>query len=85
MLFHRKLACSFCGKSAEQESKLVAGRRAYICDACVAVAQRLMSDSDGAQFGPVASPKRRPLADGWRRLVRRRSRDDRESMSIEPA
>ena len=48
MFFQRKLACSFCGKTAAQVSKLVAGRRAYICDACTAEAQRLMSDSGGA-------------------------------------
>jgi hypothetical protein len=85
MFFQRKLACSFCGKTAAQVSKLVAGRRAYICDACAAEAQRLMSDSGGAQSGPVASPSTRPLADWWRRLVRRAYRADGESMSIETA
>ena len=37
-----RLRCSFCGKSAAEVSKLVAGPRVYICDACVAVASRLM-------------------------------------------
>ena len=82
MLFQRKLACSFCGKSAAQVSKLVAGRRAYICDACTAEAQRLMADSGGAQSGPIVSPRTRSLADLWRRLVRRRGSSDRESMSM---
>ena len=36
MLFERKLKCSFCGKSAAQVAKLVAGRRGYICDVCAA-------------------------------------------------
>ena len=85
MFFHRKLACSFCGKSAAQVSKLVAGRGAYICDVCTAEAQRIMSDSDGAQSGLAPPPKSRPSADWWRRLVHRSHRDDGESMSIEPA
>jgi hypothetical protein len=44
MLIGRRLACSFCGKTAAQVSKLVAGRRAYICDACAKEAHRIMSD-----------------------------------------
>jgi ATP-dependent protease Clp ATPase subunit len=85
MLFQRKLACSFCGKTAAQVSKLVAGRSAYICDACTAEAQRLMSDSGGAQSGPVTSPSSRSLADVWSRLVRRSDRDNGDSMSMRPA
>jgi hypothetical protein len=81
MFFHRKLACSFCGKNAAQVSKLVAGRRAYICDACTAEAQRLMSDSGGAPSGSVSSPRTRSLAEWCRRLVRRSYRPDSESMS----
>jgi ATP-dependent protease Clp ATPase subunit len=84
MFLQRKLACSFCGKSAAQVSKLVAGRWAYICDACTAEAQRLMADSDGAQSESTVSPRTRSLADLWRRLVRR-GRAHRESMSIKPA
>jgi hypothetical protein len=83
MLFQRRLACSFCGKTAAQVAKLVAGRRAYICDACTAEAQRLMSDSAGS--APVAPVKRRSLADLWRQRVRGGNRDDGESMSIELA
>jgi len=82
--FYRKPACSFCGKSAAQVSKLVAGRRAYICDACTVEAWRLMSDSGGAKSGSAPSPATRSLADWWRRLLRRSHRDG-ESMSMEPA
>jgi hypothetical protein len=47
----RSLACSFCGKPADEVAKLVAGprrilRRAYICDACIAIAVRLMAEPD---------------------------------------
>jgi ATP-dependent Clp protease ATP-binding subunit ClpX len=49
MFFRTRLACSFCGKSAAEVSKLVAGPRVYICDTCVATASRIMSDSDGTR------------------------------------
>src|SRR5207253_11179352 len=42
MIRFRQLRCSFCGKRDAEVSKLVAGPRVYICDACVAVASRLM-------------------------------------------
>jgi ATP-dependent protease Clp ATPase subunit len=55
----RDLACSFCGKSEHQVAKLVAGPGVFICDACVAIAARIMRDAD-AQGGD---------ARGWRRAV----------------
>ena len=48
MLFRRRLKCSFCGKAAAQVSKLVAGRRGYICDSCAAEAHRIMSSDDAS-------------------------------------
>ena len=51
MLFKWKLKCSFCSKSAAQVTKLVAGRRGYICDVCAAEAHRIMSEWD-----PTATP-----------------------------
>lgn len=44
MFMRKKLACSFCGKSAAEVAKLVAGPRVFICDACAAEAHRIMSD-----------------------------------------
>jgi ATP-dependent protease Clp ATPase subunit len=38
----KRLVCSFCGKSAAEVAKLVAGPRVYICDECVAAANRIM-------------------------------------------
>jgi ATP-dependent protease Clp ATPase subunit len=45
------MACSFCGKPDAEVAKLVAGPRrilrpVYICDACVAIAVRLMAEPD---------------------------------------
>ena len=34
--------CSFCGESRDQVAALIAGDSAFICDQCVAEAQRLI-------------------------------------------
>ena len=45
LMFKRaRLGCSFCGKSAAEVAKLVAGPRVHICDVCAAEAHRIMSD-----------------------------------------
>jgi ATP-dependent protease Clp ATPase subunit len=61
MFGKRLLRCSFCGKDETQVSKLVAGPKVYICDACVNTARRIMDDGGGA------APTARPSA--WRRLL----------------
>jgi ATP-dependent Clp protease ATP-binding subunit ClpX len=43
-MFKRKLACSFCRRSAAEVDKLVAGPRVYICDRCAAEAVRIMNE-----------------------------------------
>jgi len=65
------LACSFCGKSAAEVSKLVAGPRVYICERCVAEAQRIMNTPD---LSPPEAPQLRPsfparLIERLRRMV----------------
>jgi ATP-dependent protease Clp ATPase subunit len=50
MLKDKRLACSFCGKSAAEVAKLVAGPKVYICDECVAAASRIM-------HGPTADQR----------------------------
>ena len=48
MIFRlRPLRCSFCRKDESQVSKLVAGPRVYICDACVAIASQIMEGDKG--------------------------------------
>ena len=55
----RRMACSFCGKKAADVAKLVAGPvtylrpRAYICDACVAIATRIMAEADDDPSKPT--------------------------------
>jgi ATP-dependent protease Clp ATPase subunit len=55
MFRSKALACSFCGKSAAQVSKLVAGPKVYICDACVAEAGRIMNMPGGGEPRQVSS------------------------------
>lgn len=63
MFTRKRLACSFCGKSAAEVAKLVAGPRVYICDSCVAAASRIMSETDGAN--PLGN---QPAPSIWRRI-----------------
>jgi hypothetical protein len=50
-------------------AKLVAGPRVYICDACVAIAQRLMNEAD-VPPAPVVRPSIwRRVTDAVARLV----------------
>jgi len=52
MLRRRQLACSFCGRGADQVRKLVAGpKRVYICDECAALSSRIMEEQ-----GPPPAP-----------------------------
>lgn len=48
MIKLKRLSCSFCRKKENEALKLVAGPHVYICDACVAIASRLMADDSGA-------------------------------------
>lgn len=50
------VACSFCGKRADQVAKLIAGpSKAAICDGCVRLCNEILID-DGI---PIADDKRR--------------------------
>ena len=55
------LTCTFCKRSEHQVRKLVAGPGVYICDACVEVAHRIVSEARP----PASSPSR------WRRIATR--------------
>lgn len=51
MFRRRALACSFCGATAEQVSRLVAGPAVHICDRCVALCNQVLEGSPAAPFG----------------------------------
>jgi len=69
MFWKPSLACSFCGKSAAEVAKLVAGPKVYICDACAAMAVQIMRNNDGTM-----SHTPLPRATLWQRFVARLSR-----------
>ena len=67
MFKRARLGCSFCGKSAAEVAKLVAGPRVHICDVCAAEAHRIMRDpSVGAP--PVAQSQ--AASNLWGRIGR---------------
>lgn len=74
-MFRRKrLACSFCGKSADDVAKLVAGPRVFLCEECVAAAARILESHGGTSA--AAAPARHGLLRAvWKRVCSRRTRD----------
>jgi len=64
-MFQRSRRCSFCGKSEADVVKLVAGPRVFICDACMALAGKLMEESSSGH------PARAPESGLWRRVWHR--------------
>jgi ATP-dependent Clp protease ATP-binding subunit ClpX len=46
------VSCSFCGKSQTEVRKLIAGPRAQICDECVALCERVVTEQGGTA-GPA--------------------------------
>ena len=77
MIRLRRLRCSFCRKDESEVSKLVAGPRVLICDACVAVAKRMMEDDTHDETPRVrVAPFWRRLIERARRLLGRRNRAD---------
>jgi hypothetical protein len=57
----RDPVCTWCGRPPAEVSKLIAGPKVFICDACVEAAERGMSGADGATGG-----SRRPATAGTR-------------------
>ena len=79
------LTCSFCGDSQHQVRKLIAGPSVYICDACVELAQGVVSSGGtaGTRLGPV-----RAVADQDGRVRCRfcgKHRDEVAGMAAMPA
>ena len=58
MIRLRQLRCSFCRKTDSEVSKLVAGPRVYICDACAAIATQLMNNPSAGNHPPSVQPSR---------------------------
>jgi ATP-dependent Clp protease ATP-binding subunit ClpX len=52
--------CSFCGKSAEYAKRLIAGPGVYICDECVQVCNRILSEDEHAAAGDFSMDVPKP-------------------------
>jgi ATP-dependent Clp protease ATP-binding subunit ClpX len=84
MLWRKRPACSFCGKSEREVAKLVAGPKVYICDACVALASRIMQGEATSQ--PSGRGDRpRAVERLWSRIRRLLRRDPPRRLACEVA
>ena len=70
MNFRLRLSCSFCGRSAAQVEKLVAGKRAYICDRCAEQTMRIMEASGDPPFAAPPGLLKRIVGRLWQRPSR---------------
>ncbi|MDD2534705.1 MAG: ATP-dependent Clp protease ATP-binding subunit ClpX [Eubacteriales bacterium] len=50
------IACSFCGKSEGQVSRLIAGPGVFICNECVALCEEILSDEEMDIITEIESP-----------------------------
>ena len=50
-LKHPFLRCSFCRKPNSKVAKLIAGKRGYICDVCVAACNKILESTPPAFTG----------------------------------
>jgi hypothetical protein len=53
----RNLACTFCQRSQDHVTKLIAGPNVFICDACVALAEQSMTNSPATRSGLALAGK----------------------------
>lgn len=47
------LRCSFCGKTRDEVERLIAGPGVFICDECVQLCERVLSDQPLPSFPPL--------------------------------
>ena len=63
------IRCSFCGKHQKDVKKVVAGAKAFICNECVAIADRIMKASPDDPGDP---PETKPS--WWRSMTKKGDR-----------
>lgn len=47
------LRCSFCGKTGDEVQRLISGPGVFICDECVGLCERVLSDQPLPTFPPL--------------------------------
>ena len=51
------VACSFCGKSEGQVSRLIAGPGVFICNECVSLCEEILSEEEVDSTNEISSPE----------------------------
>lgn len=70
LAYCQRLLCSFCGKSADEAEKLIAGPTVFICDECVALCQGIINEAaDEASAAPFAPDQEVRIAEIVRGIV----------------
>ncbi len=77
----KDLRCSFCNRSADEVSQLVAGPHVYICDSCVATATDIIRHSNRPPSQPVSRVWR--WLGGLRRLIAGRGHRTHRAVAAE--
>lgn len=54
------LHCSFCGKSQDEITKLIAGPRVFICNECIAICNEIIADDECEKNDRIAQEKFQP-------------------------
>jgi hypothetical protein len=68
----RDAVCTFCERPPAEVAKLIAGPNVYICDACVAAAERTLEDAGSHPFKRSKNPAARCVFCGRLRSPKRR-------------
>jgi hypothetical protein len=71
------VSCSFCGKSKDEVSRLIAGPGVYICDECVGLCDEILADHAATEFPGLAEKDDDELLAGMVRLDSSRDKTER--------
>ena len=58
---HPQVACSFCGKPAEQVTKLITGAGVHICNECVAMCHNILEEEFAREKKTSINQNQKPL------------------------
>ena len=56
------VCCSFCGKSEHEVERLFAGPSVFICNECVSLCGRILTEEDESQFSTKPRKQQQPVA-----------------------
>ena len=71
------LVCSFCGKSKDDVSRLIAGPTVFICNECVGLCDQILSDDALSSFADIDDKNEDELLSAMVRLDASRNQVER--------